>query len=87
MREQTFSQVNAIKAEIFKLNQFPEKILNVIHFLKLGMEFRDKTSGDRFALVEVQLKGVLIDKGIRRVYVSYSDLLDQYTTPSDGLFV
>ena len=87
MGGQTFAQVNAIKAEIFKLNQFPENITNLVHFLRLGMEFKSVGTGESFSLVEIQLKGVLLDFGIRRVYVSYNDLLDEYSTPNGGLFV
>ena len=36
--------------------------------------FTEKESGKKFTCIEVQLKGCLIENGIRRRYVSYADL-------------
>ena len=35
---------------------------------------RDKINGKTFTCVELQLKGCLIENGLRRRYVSYNDL-------------
>jgi len=51
-----------------------DEVYKTIEIMDDTTTVRDKISGKTFTCVELQLKGCLIENGLRRRYVSYADL-------------
>lgn len=73
INKQTYEQRVLVKEEI-KANGMDDATFKTIAMLDDTTMFTEKESGKQFTCIEVQLKGCLIESGIRRRYVGYSDL-------------
>lgn len=79
--KQTDEQRDAIKKHI--KNDMPNDVsLGVIDSLIYGTKFIEKESKKDFYLIEVQLRGCLVENKLRRRYVSYQDL-ENYEVSND----
>jgi hypothetical protein len=74
IQPQTTEQRLAMKQEIASRESFPQEVINQILNLNNETTLVEKESGKSFNLVELQLQGCLIEKGLRRRYVGYTDL-------------
>jgi hypothetical protein len=72
MRKQTPQEREFIKKELRK--KLPTAVMNVVETIQDDTSFLEIASGKSFNCIEVQLKGCLIENGLRRRYVSYGEL-------------
>jgi hypothetical protein len=76
MRKQTRDERNAIKQAIADNNLVDKETYQVIMILDDTTKALHKDTGKEFTVSEVQLKGILVDCGLRRRYISYAVISD-----------
>lgn len=74
MKKQTPQERIAIKLALEEQYGEDHQTFKKISIMDDTTILTEKESGKKFTCIEVQLKGCLIENGIRRRYVSYADL-------------
>ncbi len=72
MKKQTLEERQAIK-ELLMKELTPEQLAKV-SIMDDTTKFTEVETAKVFTCVEIQLKGCLIENGLRRRYISYADL-------------
>ena len=73
MKKQTLEERNQVKHHI-EMAHLPPELQEKIMIVDDTTKFTELETSKVFTCVEVQLKGCLIENGLRRRYVSYADL-------------
>lgn len=73
VKKQTAEERNFIKSKLIIVYKYDKFMMNIVNMLDDTTMFKNLETGEVFTCMEIQMRGVLIDNGTLRKYVSYAD--------------